>query len=130
MLKVFPKADIAYPDILWWYGEYGEDRIDETKKRLSEKDMFHSCKVPISCLMKRNVFTDLGGFKRLPMFEDWEFWLRAIARGFVFAKANTILYYRQSPKTRNRTSNEERHEIARKIKSHFELKDGKIWLRE
>jgi len=130
MLRCFPKADIAYPDVLWWYGEWGEDRIDETKSKISEKEMFKSCKIPVTCLMKRDVFIDLNGFKRLPLYEDWDFWLRAMARGFNFVKANTILYYRQQPKTRNRTAGDDKHEIVRKIKSQFELKDGKIWLKD
>jgi glycosyltransferase involved in cell wall biosynthesis len=128
MLRCFPKADIAFPDIFWWYGEFGENRIDETPWKLDVKEMYRVCKVPVTCLMKRDVFTTLGGFKPFKLYEDWDFWLRAIVKGFKFAKANTILYYRQNPKTRNRTSRQERHDIYKQIKSQFTLKGGKLCL--
>ena len=35
----------------------------------------------IGTLVKRENFLQLGGFRELPMYEDWDLWIRCIANG-------------------------------------------------
>ncbi len=132
MVLKMEKFDIAYPNILWWYqNKWGENRIDESPSKLIHKDFFRVCQIPVTCLMKRDVYTKLGGFRHFEKYEDWDFWMRAMIEGFKFSKANTILYYRQYPNTRNRVGDKEKkHNIYQKIKSQYQLKKGKICLKD
>jgi GT2 family glycosyltransferase len=67
----------------------------------------HNKWLVVTSLMKREVFETLGGFdSELPMYEDWDFWLRAIKAGYTFKKANTYLKYRQRTNSRNRKDDE------------------------
>jgi glycosyltransferase involved in cell wall biosynthesis len=129
MIYKMPKVEIVYPNIFWWYGN-GFNRIGDTPDKLLPKDMFNSCKIPVTCMMKKFVYKELGGFRDFPMFEDWDFWLRAMVKGYKFEKANTMLYYRQAKNTRNRAEKEEKEKVYKQIRSQFELKRGKLCLKD
>ena len=131
MVNLITKVDIVYPNIFWWYGnKWGDNRLDEAPEKIVPKDFFHTCKIPITCLMKKDVYTKLGGFRDFEKYEDWDFWLRALVEGFKFKKANTMLYYRQYPESRNRIGDKDKkRSIYHKIISQYELKRGKICLK-
>jgi glycosyltransferase involved in cell wall biosynthesis len=122
------KNDIAYPSILWWYGK-DKNRLFEAPEKLIAKEMLQSCKIPVSCLIKKDKYLDLGGFLNYDLFEDWDMWLRAMDKKYKFVKANTYLFYRQTPNTRNRQETNLKKTIYNKIKSKYEIKRGKICLK-
>lgn len=110
-MKLKDKADILYPDTLLW-SHWGKEPKDNAWHRAGNKVTF-KCMIRsnrwlvVSSLMKREVFESLGGFdSELPMYEDWDFWLRAIKAGYTFKKANTYLKYRQRTNSRNRKDDE------------------------
>jgi glycosyltransferase involved in cell wall biosynthesis len=131
MVFLMDKYDIAYPNILWWYEQkWGENKLGETPYKLTPDLMITQCHIPVTCLMKRHVFLELDGFRNFPMFEDWDFWLRAMVKNYKFGKANTLLWYRQYPFTRNRQDRESKKKIHRKISNQFEVKRRKLWLKK
>lgn len=104
------EADITYPN--WFLANGVENELVDVPETL---DLRKKNSVLISSMMKREVYEKLGGFRDYPIYEDWDFWLRAEKQGFKFKKANTSLWYRQTPDSRNRKSKEFRESIFRKI---------------
>lgn len=121
------KGDIIYPNILWWYSGCQQNRFEKIGK-ITPKQQLKVNKILVTSLMKKEVFYKVGGFRDLPIYEDWDFWLRAMSMGYKFAPANTMLYYRQNPKTRNRQTDDLKQKTYYQIKKQFELKRGKLCL--
>jgi hypothetical protein len=87
--------------------------------------------IPVTSMMWRKVYDDNKGFHELPVFEDWDFWLRALANGHTFHKANTILWYRQNATSRNRATLELRHDTRAKITAPFVVQEGQlVWVQK
>lgn len=113
--------DVAYPDILLWC-YWGDDapkpnRMHYAPRSISYKSMLRSNKVVATSLMKREVFDEVGGFDaRLPIFEDYDFFLTAMEQGYTFKKTNTILKYRQRSLSRNHQSDDLKRNIYEKIR--------------
>lgn len=123
------KADIAYPDLFIWYqhGKYkGKNGLRIPKQVTPKSILSFDSIIPVTSLMKREVYTSLGGFNEMPVFEDWEFFLRAMEAGYTFKKANTLLWYRQTNDSRNRIDISHREKIYKQITSKYEIKDGKL----
>lgn len=121
-------ADIAYPDMFLWYvhGKYtGQNKLVSTPG-ISAKLMYHHCQIPVTCLMRREVYEKLGGFRHFDVYEDWDFWLRAMIAGFKFKKAQTLLWYRQIYGSRNRQEDEKRRITFFKIRDQYIVKRNKI----
>lgn len=127
--KVIAKSDIVYPDLLL-FGEV-QNQLIENPKRLGARDLLaHKMSIPVTSMMRRTVYEKLGGFKELPLFEDWDFWIRAMADGFRFNKANTLLYYRQQSGSRIRKDPQVKNDTHKLITSDFEIRSGKICRKE
>lgn len=120
------KYDVAYVDMLWWYPEKNDNKFVYSPNKLTAKDMYQTCKIPVTSVMKKSMFMALGGFKNFEIYEDWDFWLRALAAGYKFVRGNTFLWYRQYPNTRNRQSKEIKEQVYKKIRSQFSLVKGKL----
>jgi glycosyltransferase involved in cell wall biosynthesis len=123
------KGDIIYPDMFLWYvhGPYqGENKLIITPEKLTAKSMWHHCQIPVTALMHRETFQELGGFKTMDVYEDWEFWLRAMEAKKKFVKAPTTLMYRQISGSRNRLEMEQRRQVHLKIQSMYEVKGNKL----
>ena len=131
--RVIVEADIAYPNVLK-FGNVEINKLVDAPDKVDPAYVIGRGKtrefgLVVTSMMKREVYISLGGFKDLPIFEDWDFWIRAMFNGYTFAKANTILHYRQNLPTdgsRNRNSIELKSDIRRKITAPFEVKEGKL----
>lgn len=129
MTKQIVKADIAYPNVLM-FDYVAKNTLREAPGRLSAKHLLDkTCEIPVTSMMHRKVYEALNGFKEMPMYEDWEFWIRAMAEGFTFRKANTILWYRQNKKSRNKATIEEKTKIYTQMTAPYEVRGGKIWVK-
>jgi len=80
--------------------------------------------------MHRFVYEKLDGFRQLPVYEDWDFWVRAKFNGYTFARANTLLHYRQNIKSRNHLSMEEKTNTHRKMTAPYKVVNGKLVIKE
>lgn len=125
-LKHTDKADIIYPHILlwcYWGKEAPKPNVwHRAGSKVNPKEMLRSNQwLVISSLIRRKVYEDLGGFDPvLPLYEDWHFFLRAIAHGARFARANTYLKYRQRTNSRNRQNEGIRQEVIKQIRARYQ----------
>ena len=127
MARSANKADILYPDFVWWYRHSGgsvQNKLNITPPTLTPAAMLKFCRIPVTCLLPRSVFMSLGGFQDYPIFEDYEFWLRAMARGYTFKRVATTLLYRQVKASRNRQDAALKLKTFTSITSRFELRKG------
>ena len=81
-------------------------------------------------MMKREVYEKLGGFGEFPVLEDLDFFLRALCNDYTFKKSQTLLWYRQTPTSRNQMSYLKKKEVFKKILSKFNISKDKITLNE
>ena len=126
MGKTIVAFDVAYPNVLL-FGEIDRNQLIESPADLKPEDLLGKTNhVLVTSMMRKSMYLDLGGFKDMPVFEDWDFWIRAMCKGYTFGKANTLLYYRQNLESRNSVSRDLKSEIIQKITSPYEVVDGKI----
>jgi glycosyltransferase involved in cell wall biosynthesis len=127
MVRVLDKGgDIAYPDLYLWAG--GENRLVVTPKKITPEFVHDAQKVviPVTSLMSRKMYDDLGGFKEWPVLEDLDFFIRAMCKGYTFKKAETLLWYRRYPGTRNSMDFANRKKVLDEIFKQFEFSKDKI----
>lgn len=119
-------ADIAYPNMLL-FGDVSRNKLVENPPRITAKYILgRKMSIPVTSMMWRRVYDDLGGFRELPIFEDWDFWIRAVCKGYTFKRANTLLWYRQNPNSRNHGNSDLKNSVHYKITSPYKIVDGKI----
>lgn len=124
--KVILNCDIAYSNILL-FGEINRNHLMETPAELRPEHLFpKSCAIRVTSMMYRHVYEKLNGFREMEMFEDWDFWLRAMCNGYTFKKANTLLMYRQNLKSRNRASSDLKSKVIRDLAALYQIKDGRL----
>lgn len=125
-LKIHEGADIAFPDI-YLFGD-GKNQLtmltEKVEPALIEK--LEKLPIPVTSLMKREVYEKLQGFGKWEVLEDIDFWLRAMCNGYTFTRAETLLWYRHTPQGRNATDLGKRTRIMREILEQFEIKDNTI----
>lgn len=126
MVLQMVKYDIAYPNVYLSYENKSENQLVDTPWKIDPRKMYNTCQITISSMMHRKVYDELRGFDNLTMYEDWDFWLRAMASGFKFIKADTLLYYRQLGGNRNRQPKDVKERVYKQIVSNFKLIRGKI----
>lgn len=122
--------DIAYPDI-YSFG-VGENHLSISLDEVTPAYVKENGKLPlpVTCLMARKVYEKLRGFRDFPVMEDLDFWLRAIAAGFRFKKAQTLLWYRQEGTRRNAIDLAKQKRIVAEIVGQFKITDKTIKKRE
>jgi len=123
--KVIANKDIAYTNILL-FGAIERSKLQETPPVLKPKHLFGNTNtsVLVTSMMHRRVYEGLGGFRDLPIYEDWDFWLRAMCKGYTFGHANTLLYYRQNLQSRNKVASELKTTVHNKITAPYEIHNG------
>ncbi len=113
-------SDIAYPDIYFYMPTGGSlSSIPEVDISLVHK--VQKVPIPISSLMKREVYEKVGKFSDHPVLEDMDFWLRAMCKDYTFKRAETLLWYRQEGEKRNNVDELFRKQILKEILSQFEI---------
>jgi glycosyltransferase involved in cell wall biosynthesis len=118
-------CDIVYPDSYLWSSWNYSGMPNEYWKapdsiRKSEMKDFN--KVIVTSLMKREVYDKYGPFdSSLKIFEDWDFFMKALCDGASFCKARTYLKYRQRTQSRNhKHTQKERQEVFNHIRARYE----------
>ena len=124
--KQIMKADIVYPNLLL-FGELERNKLSLAPATIRPTYFLgRDCRIPVTSMMWRKVYEDLKGFRDLPIFEDWDFWIRAACKGYTFRRANTLLWYRQNKNSRNHATKELKSSIHHKITAPYEVRDGKV----
>lgn len=123
------KNDIAYPDI-YFFDKYNPKlSITPDSFTPDEVKQWGKLPIPVTCLMKRSVYEELGGFKEYKVMEDLDFWLRAMCNGYTFVKAQTLLWYRQEGERRNLVNEELRAKTIAGIFDQFNIENNTIKLK-
>lgn len=124
--RVIADCDIAYPNVLR-FGHIERPQLFDAPKEVTAKYLMgKKLALVVTSMMHRYVYEKLEGFRELPVYEDWDFWVRAMFNGYTFARANTLLYYRQNLKSRNHLSLEKKTETHRKITAPYKVVNGKL----
>lgn len=124
-------ADIAYPDSLLW-SRWGDSKfqngIHNAPNKITLKQMLFMNQVVVTSLMKRKVYENtvydtekqlIGFDPQYRIYEDWEFWIRALVCGYKFKKANTYLKYRQRTQSRNHQSDDLKKDTCKAIQMKY-----------
>lgn len=123
------EADVVYPSCVVWagWGNSGMQNVwHEAPNKIVWKKMLKQNEVLMPSLFKREWYDLVGGFDpSLPLFEDYDFWLRILEKGAIFSKSCAFMYYRQRTLSRNHQNDELKREIYKKITEKFTLKEKK-----
>jgi glycosyltransferase involved in cell wall biosynthesis len=129
MMMAYTEADVVYPNCVVWagWGNSGmENEWHEAPNKIDMKRMLKMNEVLMPCLFKRDWYNMVDGFdETLPIFEDYDFWLKILDKGATFKKSNAFMMYRQRTLSRNHQSDEMKREIYKKITEKFTLNDKK-----
>lgn len=124
--RVIGNHDIAYPNVLK-FGNIERPQLFDSPKEVTPAYMIgKKFGLVVTSMMKREVYETNGGFRDLPIYEDWDFWVRAMGNGYTFARANTLLHYRQNMNSRNRSTMELKTSTHREITAPYKVVDGKL----
>jgi len=120
------KIDIAYPNMILFDDVPVNKLVDNPSKITPKYLLGKKTGIPVTSMMWRKMYDDLGGFRDLPIFEDWDFWIRAMFNGYTFGRANTLLWYRQNKDSRNHGNWELKNRVHYQITAPYEIVDGKL----
>ena len=125
-LAVANDKAISYPDI-YFFGDAAPS-LSTTPDKLEPKTVqeLNKIPIPVTSLMSREIYEELGGFKDFPVLEDFDFWLRAMAKGYEFRKAQTLFWYRQEGMKRNAIDVAKKKRIIAEIMAQFTITDNII----
>lgn len=124
--RVIADHDIAYPNVLK-FGNIERPQLFDSPKEVTPQYMLgKKFGLVVTSMMKREVYETNGGFRELPIYEDWDFWIRAMFNGYTFARANTLLHYRQNLQSRNRSTMELKTNVHREITAPYKVANGKL----
>jgi glycosyltransferase involved in cell wall biosynthesis len=123
------KPDVVYPSAIL-LARWDDSKLDNgyfvPPHTLKLSDMAKQNYVLVTSLIKREVYEKVGGFNPdLSIFEDYEFFLKAMLIGYKFVRANCCLRYRQRTLSRNRSNESSKERIYNQIRNSV-LKDVNI----
>ena len=107
LAKTVPVLD-AEPDVgivHTWIGLVGGHHGVWRTGRFALPELLVRCTIHVTALYRRALWVDVGGYD--PVFvetaEDWDFWLRAVSRGWAAREVPEVLaYYQRSVTSRER----------------------------
>ena len=124
--RVIANCDIAYPNVLK-FGAIERPKLVDSPREITAKYITgKKCGLVVTSMMHRDVYEKLGGFRELPIYEDWDFWVRAKFNGYTFTRANTLLHYRQNIKSRNHLTLEQKANTHRSFIAPYKVINGKL----
>lgn len=91
LLAAADGADIVYP---WCRVEdHSPDLEPWCPNRLFSADaLLRFNYIPVTALIRRDLWLDVGGMPNLPLAEDWAFWKRCLGAGAVFKCVPEVLW--------------------------------------
>lgn len=119
-------ADIVYPNMLY-FGDIEKNKLYESPEKITPEYLLGKrLNIPVTSMMWKKVYESNNGFNSMPVFEDWDFWIRAMCNGYTFKKANTLLWYRQSNNSRNHKPLELRELVHSEMTKPYKIQNGRI----
>ncbi len=88
-LEAHPEAAVAYGN----YRLFGSDNRELITGQFNTYRILFANFMPVCSLFRRSAWEAVGGYtEQMGGFEDWEFWIKLVERGFVFRKVDEVLY--------------------------------------
>jgi hypothetical protein len=107
LLDQNPEVGIAYSD----YVEFGEQNRVVKLPAFNPKQLLVDCIIMGPAMARRSALEQAGGYDAEQVFEDWEFWIRVIEKGWSAQGVSEPLYnYRVHQGNRDKESNKKRKE--------------------
>lgn len=102
-----PGISIAYTKAVYFEAQQGEWKLPE----FNMPDFLLDNCIPITSVIKRNRFQQIGGFdENLDFLEDWDLWIRIIKEGGTAKRINEhLFYYRKRFNQTSLTDNKFKH---------------------
>lgn len=82
-------GDIRQPSTL---GVYENGAVDDQAVLIPEKSLIFANYLIIGSMVRRSIFLDAGGFRDLPILEDWDLWIRCALLGASIGKCPGAIY--------------------------------------
>lgn len=80
---------LLYPSVLTI-----ENGVKSSSTKISEQNpILEGNFMVIGTLVKRETFLQVGGFRELPMYEDWDLWIRCVAHGSTPHSVSSAVYH-------------------------------------
>lgn len=90
---------------------------DPVPRVLPEKLLSETNFMIIGTLVKRDTFLDVGGFRELPLLEDWDLWIRCWKQGSAFGESPKSIYHISiSHNSRNNQDEDIQRKVYAKIR--------------
>lgn len=91
LLAASEGADVIYP---WCRVEDHDPELEPwSPNRLFSADaLLRYNYIPVTALIRRDLWDEVGGMPSLPHAEDWAFWKRCLAAGAVFRCVPEVLW--------------------------------------
>jgi GT2 family glycosyltransferase len=122
-VETIKTASIAYPSILLW--SYWSDKPKKNEMHyaptsITKDNLYKFNQVTVTSLMSRDVYEKVGGFDpTLLIWEDWDFFIKALRAGFKFKRTNAYIKYRQRKDSRNHQDDSLKKETYEVIKKRY-----------
>lgn len=96
------EGDLRYPLVRY----IREGKPDPCAIDLAEHDIYDGNYMVVSSFVRRSMFLEVGGFADMPVYEDWDLWLRCIQAGAqVRCVPEAIIRVHDNPGSRNKNEN-------------------------
>jgi glycosyltransferase involved in cell wall biosynthesis len=90
---------------------------------LVEKDIFFQNFMIIGTLVSKKMFLKSGGFKDLPLYEDWDLWIRCKTHGARYAACEDAIYHINiRPDSRNNQPTAIQNRVAQDIRKAYRFR--------
>jgi glycosyltransferase involved in cell wall biosynthesis len=115
-------ADLRSPAIQYVYLDH-----EEPPKLLKPKNLRRGNYLPIGTAIRRDLFMEVGGFRDLPAWEDWDLAVRCFLRGATIEQIPEAIYRAYwSPTGRNNLTQQQAVNLMRRLRRDHALEERRL----
>lgn len=115
-------ADLRSPAIQYIYPDH-----EEAPKLLKPKNLRRGNYLPIGTAIRRELFMEVGGFRELPAWEDWDLAVRCYLRGATIEQIPEAVYRAYwSPTGRNNLTQQQAVNLMRRLRRDHALEERRL----
>lgn len=115
-------ADLRSPAIQYVYPDH-----EEPPKLLKPKNLRRGNYLPIGTAIRRDLFMEVGGFRDLPAWEDWDLAVRCFLRGATIEQIPEAIYRAYwSPTGRNNLTQQQAVNLMRRLRRDHALEERRL----
>lgn len=115
-------ADLRSPAIQYIYPDY-----EEKPKLLIPKNLRRGNYLPVGTAIRRELFMEVGGFRDLRAWEDWDLFVRLYLRGATIEQIPEAVYRAYwSPTGRNNLTQQQAVNLMRRLRRDHALEERRL----